>query len=263
MKYEVLQVLANIADLTQPTDLTGTVIHADKPIMVFGGSAGAEVPAGTPYADHIEHVMFPISSWGKTYAVARAPRHHESDYVRLLAYKDDTHVVLTPGPSGNPTDEIDLDAGQAVEVKTKIDFMVEASEAIMVGQFLAGQAETELPQAGGDPAFFLVSPVEQFRDSYVVLTPDGFRHNRLVLVAKAGATEITVDGRVLPLASFSTIAPITDKTYQVFRLELDPGTHLVRSAGGVPVGIVIYGYDEAVSYAYTGGLSLAQINVVN
>ena len=261
-RYEVLQVLANITTLDNTTDLTGTVIHASKPVMVFGGSAGAEVPAGIKYADHIEHVMFPVSAWGKTYAVARAPRFQESDYVRILAYKDGTHVTLTPGPSGNPVDEMDILAGQAIEVASTIDFMIEATEAIMVGQFLAGQQATGLPQQGGDPAFFLIGPVEQFRTSYVFLTPDGFRHNRLVLVARQGATNIQVDGRELPLGAFTTIAPLPDKTYEVFRLELDPGTHLVQSAGDHPVGIVIYGYDEAVSYAYTGGLSLAQITVM-
>jgi hypothetical protein len=262
-RYDALQVLATIDnnDLTRATDLTGTAITADKPIMVFGGSAGAEVPAGTQYADHIEHVMFPVSAWGKVYAVARAPRGVEPIYVRLLAYKDGTLVTMTPGPSGNPSDEVTLAAGMWIEVVSTTDFMIEATESIMVGQYLPGQGQTGLPEDGGDPAFFLLSPVEQFRTDYVFLTPDGFLHNRLVLVAKEGATSIQVDGRPLPLDHFSTIASIPDRSYEVFRLELTPGTHLVQSADSHPVGIIVYGYDEAVSYAYTGGLSLAQINL--
>jgi hypothetical protein len=262
-KYDVLQVLANIdnTNLNKASDLTGTMVKADKPIMVFGGSAGAEVPAGTKYADHIEEVMYPISAWGKTYAVAAAPRGVEPSFVRFLAYKDATEITMTPGPSGAPSDSITLLAGQWQEVSSRQDFMVVATESIMVGQFLAGQAQTGLYEDGGDPAFWLVSPVEQFRTDYVFLTPDGFLHNRLVLLAKAGATDIRVDGRTLPLDMFTLIADLPDAGYEVFRLELTPGTHLVQSAGSHPVGIVIYGYDEAVSYAYTGGLSLAQITI--
>jgi hypothetical protein len=262
-KYDVLQVLASIDNnnLNKASDLTGTAVTADKPIMVFGGSAGAEVPAGTKYADHLEEVMYPISAWGKTYAVAGAPRGSEASYVRFLAYKDGTQITLTPGPSGAPTDTISLAAGMWQEVSSARDFMVVSTESIMVGQFLAGQQQTGLPEDGGDPAFWLVSPVEQYRTDYVFLTPDGFLHNRLVLVAKAGATDIRVDGRQLPLNQFMLIADVPDATYEVFRLELTPGTHLVQSAGDHPVGIVIYGYDEAVSYAYTGGLSLAQITI--
>jgi hypothetical protein len=263
-KYDVLQVLAKYdnSDFSKPSDLSGTAITADKPIMVFGGSAGAEVPAGTKYADHLEEVMYPISAWGKTYAVAGAPRGIEPSFVRFLAYKDGTQITLTPGPSGAATDTVSLGAGQWREVSSMRDFMVVSTEAIMVGQYLSGQALTGLYEDGGDPAFWLVSPVEQYRTEYVFLTPDGFLHNRLVLVAKSGATEITIDGRSLPLNQFMLIADLgTDASYEVFRLELTPGTHLVQSQGQHPVGIVIYGYDEAVSYAYTGGLSLAQITI--
>jgi hypothetical protein len=263
-KYDVLQVVASIdnANLNKPSDLTGTAITADKPVMVFGGSAGAEVPAGTKYADHLEEVLYPISAWGKTYAVAGAPRGIEPAYVRFLAYRDGTQITLTPGPSGAATDTISLAAGMWQEVSSARDFMVVSNESIMVGQFLAGQQQTGLYEDGGDPAFWLVPPVEQFRTDYVFLTPDGFLHNRLVLVAKSGATDVKIDGRTLPLNQFMLIADMgTDASYEVFRLELTPGTHLVQSTGEHPVGIVVYGYDEAVSYAYTGGLSLAQITI--
>lgn len=263
-KYDVLQVLAAIdnTNLAKPSDLTGTAITADKPIMVFGGSAGAEVPAGNKYADHLEEVMYPISAWGKTYAVAGAPRGVEPSYVRFLAYKDGTAVTLTPDPAtGTGTKLVNLAAGVWEEVSSARDFMVTSNESILVGQYLAGQQQTGLLEDGGDPAFWLVSPVEQYRTEYVFLTPDGFLHNRLVLVAKAGATRIEVDGRELPLNHFTLIADMGADSYEVFRLELTPGTHLVRSEGTHPVGIVVYGYDEAVSYAYTGGLSLAQITI--
>jgi len=262
-KYDVLQVLANIDNnnLNKASDLSGTAVMADKPIMVFGGSAGAEVPAGTKYADHIEDVMFPISAWGKVYAVATAPRGKEPTFVRFLAYKNGTEIKMTPKPTEAGSDTLTLRAGQWEEVSSRQDFMVVANESIMVGQFLAGQQQTGLYEDGGDPAFWLVAPVEQYRTNYVFLTPDGFLHNRLVLVAKAGATDIRVDGRPLPLDAFTRIADLPDAAYDVFRLELTPGTHLVQSAESIPVGIVAYGYDEAVSYAYTGGLSLAQITI--
>jgi hypothetical protein len=41
-------------------------------------------------------------------------------------------------------------------------------------------------------------------------------------------------------------------------LRMNDGPHLIESRSGLPVGIMVYAYDDYVSYAYPGGLDLTK-----
>ncbi len=48
-------------------------------------------------------------------------------------------------------------------------------------------------------------------------------------------------------------------TYSVYRHRITKaGAHTITSSE--PAGVIVYGYDQYVSYGYTGGLDLAKIN---
>ena len=64
MADDVLQV-ATAAD----GDLTGTLIHADKPVQVFGGHKCTQIPDGTTACDRLEEQMLPIETLSKQYIV--------------------------------------------------------------------------------------------------------------------------------------------------------------------------------------------------
>ncbi len=109
-------------------------------------------------------------------------------------------------------------------------------------------------EAIGDPDLILVAPKEQWRQSYVFLTPDSYQHDYVNITAPKGAT-VTLDGKVLGQGDFAPVQGTSE--YVVHVTELSDGVHTVSSdSEQMPIAIIVYGYDDDVSYGYVGGLGL-------
>ncbi|MCC6619905.1 MAG: IgGFc-binding protein [Deltaproteobacteria bacterium] len=280
-------------------DLTGSRIIADKRVAVFGGSEAANAPntarcididpvteegvcewdkttkcrtlldcvnAGfnTCCADHLEHQLLPLKIWGSSHVATKSwDRGLEKDIYRIMAGDDNTRVVLVP-PLPGVSIPI-LQRGEFFEFESASNFEIHAQDQkpIMVGQFLAAQ-DAPNPNVGGvasagdagtgDPAFFLVIPVEQYRTDFVILVPAEYAENYINVIAPTGA-EVRIDGEDIPPGLFTIIG---SGSYSVYRTRLaDPGAHTIISSE--PAGVIVYGWDQYVSYAYTGGLDLEEI----
>jgi len=280
-------------------DLTGSRILADKRVAVFGGSEAANAPntarcididpvteqgvcewdkkttcrtlldcvnAGfnTCCADHLEHQLLPLKIWGSSHVATKSwDRGLEKDIYRIMAGEDNTRVVLVP-PLPGVSIPI-LQRGQYFEFESASNFEIHAQnqKPIMVGQFLAAQDAPD-PNVGGvasagdagtgDPAFFLVIPVEQYRTDFVILVPAEYAENYLNVTAPTGAA-VSIDGEEIPPGLFTIIG---SGEYSVYRTRLaDPGAHTIISSE--PAGVIVYGWDQYVSYGYTGGLDLEEI----
>ncbi len=295
--YEV----ANLETGSFNADFTGSYIRASKPVAVFSGSEASDVPFFPSLtvrrccADHLEHQLLPESAAGTQYVAARMPPRtpavlaaggqvsivDEPEYFRILALYDDTEVHTTLAP---PDDQIFLDRGEFVTLETHCDFLVRASQPIVLGQFVAGQATTGIPAdlPGGDPSFVILSPVEQWRSKYVFLTPDKYAFDFIVVVAPAGS-RVTLDG--LPLADLCERSgpdcgpSVEGPQYDIWRCQLsfpeiveglpppdnvrpgnqNDGYHILEADRKVE--LLVYGFDKHVSYAYAGGMDVRRINV--
>src|SRR5439155_4362871 len=53
-----------VLQFTQPMELTGSPILADKPITVFAGHPCADVPMSAPWCDHAEQQIPPVQALG-------------------------------------------------------------------------------------------------------------------------------------------------------------------------------------------------------
>lgn len=279
-------------------DLTGTRIVSDKRVAVFGGSEAANAPntarcididpitevgvcewdkrttcrslldcvnAGfnTCCADHLEQQMFPVKTWGASYIASKTwDRGLERDIYRIMSGADNTRIVLVP-PQPGITIPV-LNRGEHFEFESANNFEIHAQDAkpILVGQFLAAQDAPD-PNVGGvgtagdagtgDPAFMLLVPLEQYRTDFVVLTPAEYETNYLNVTVPTGSS-VQIDGEDIPAGYFTIIG---SGQYSVYRQRLTPGPHTIRSSE--PAGVIVYGYDQYVSYAYTGGLDLEEI----
>jgi hypothetical protein len=270
-------------------DLTGSSIVASKPVAVFGGHTCAFVPFANPACDHLESQLFPLETWGNRFVAAplkrRGPegtRSREGTYWKFLAIRDDTEIrtgfnleppnALPPADEGvtncrdlaaDPTTgKFVLDRGQTCEFGTRDMFVVEATNPITMGAFLSGQnSVTDDAQFGdraGDPAFFMVPPEEQYRTDYAFLTPATYFVSYVTAVIRPG-TLLTLDGELVDLESPGVdVGQTPDGQWQRLHIEVEPGPHTI--AAPLPFGIVVYGYDDYVSYAYTGGLDLTKLN---
>jgi hypothetical protein len=279
-------------------DFTGTVISASKPVVVFPGSEASDVPTYEDRenltdrqccADHLEEQMVPIDRNGRRYVAAVTPSrteavklaggdvtvaHQEKEYFKITGLYDDT-VARTTLPT--PDDFFDLDRGKSVVIESKVDFVVTADKPVAFGQFVASQNATgisfDLP--GGDPAYILVPAVEQWRSGYIFLTPALYAFDFIMIVHPPSAA-VQLDGASFPPTCDTTPVPGAESEFLVTRCQLsfpeivegtppdniqpgdqDDGVHEILS--DLPVGVVVYGFDNYVSYGYAAGTDLRTI----
>jgi hypothetical protein len=297
-QFDVLQIQTD----RPGADPTGSRVVSDKRVAVFGGSEAANAPntarcvdinevtglgvcewdkrtqcrtltdcvnAGfnTCCADHLEQQLFPLKTWGSRFVATKTwDRGKESDIWRLMAGADNTRIVLVP-PQAGVTIPV-LNRGEHFEFESRGNFEVLASDnkPIMLAQFLAAQ-DAPGPNVGGvgsgddagigDPAFMLQIPVEQYRNDFVILTPAEYAESYINVTLPTGAT-LEIDDEPIDASEFTLIG---SGQYSVYRRALDPGTHTIRASE--PSGVIVYGWDQYVSYAYTGGLNLTEIRREN
>ena len=105
----------------------------------------------------------------------------------------------------------------------------------------------------GDPAMILSVPAEQYRKEYVFLTPNSYLEDYVSIIAPLGAS-VVLDNETIPSNRFS---PVGSSGYAVHRRPVGDGAHVLTAAE--PVGLIVYGYDDDVSYGYPGGLGLEEL----
>lgn len=260
---ETLPFSGEICDLFQTCredqhDLTGTRIAADRPVAVFGGHVCAYVPTSAQACDHLEEMMPPIQSWGRSYV--SAPMGDGSlngvNVVRVVPAFEATTVTVTPPQSGVSGGT--LSPGQYLEFEATTPFQVTGTSAIQVSQYLRGQFATRPESARGDPALTVLVPAEQYRSDYTFILPSSYNpgtngQNHLLVVRPPGVA-LTLDGAPVT-ASWQ---PIGGREIAV--IPLAGGTHTIT--GTEPFGLVAYGLGSFTSYATPAGLNLTPITIL-
>ena len=216
----------------------------------------------------------------------------ETEWLRIVAVAAGTTTVTTTLPP--PDDRFTLEQGAGLILPVTGDFLMSTVDRkpLAVLQVLPSQQALGIPSyyPGGDPAIIAVPPIEQYRQDYVFLTPDQYAFDFVVITADR-ATEVRLDGERIDAASDSRKCTVSDAdgiarvpgdppaSKVVYRCQLsfpdiqlscdpsdeaclagiqegvqDDGVHRVLADG--EVGVVVYGFDAFVSYAYAAGLDL-------
>jgi len=282
-RYDVLNIETDEAG----ADLTGSIVLASKDVAVFGGSQAANAPNtatclpegvcewdgetpcetlldciefNTCCADHLEQQMFPVKTWGTNFVATQTEeRGAAKDIWRILAAEDGTQVKTVPSQGLIPV----LDRGEWHEFESNEHFMIEAKKPIMVGQFLAAEDAPDPNFDGvgpndaniGDPAFMLAVPMEQYREDYVILAPNAYEQDHINITAPH-VSNVFLDGDPIPNAEWEPVSV----SHRVARLSISDGEHVVES--DQKIGVVVYGFDKYVSYAYPGGLDLKDLGLL-
>ena len=240
------------------SDLSGSLVSADRPVQVITGVSCVRIPEGVDACDHIEESVFPAETLGQNYIVSRptGPNGQAVGHeVILYGNFDGTSLSYPNGqPPGAPSS---LSAGQVVNLGiVTTDFQVVGDNAFGVGSFEQGGSVVD-PNGGieqkGDPAHSMATALEQFRKKYVFLAPTDYDVNYVDIVRPATAT-LTLDGQ--PVSGAAT--PLGE--YVIERVQLGSstgGVHVLE--GDVPFGIQVTGYGSYTSYYYPGGLNLGEI----
>ena len=246
--YQVNLDALEVYQLAGP-DLTGTLIDSNKPISVFSGNQCANVPSRSSFCDHLVEQMPPVETWGQTILTIPLATRLNGDTFRILADEDGTIVSII----GIESEVIDLDSGEFAERILQGNNRIVANKPILVAQFSNG---TSFDNVTSDPFMMLVPPSEQFLRSYTFATPgSGFSINFVNIVAEtvdAVTEQVILNGLPVSAAEFQ---PIAASDFSVASLPLAIGKHTITSSS--PSGIYVYGFANADSYGYPGGLGFA------
>lgn len=229
-----------------PADLTGTIVVADQPIAVFGSHQCANIPSGSYFfCNYIVEQMFPVTMWGSSFATVPLKTRLNGDTFRILALFNGTTVqtngVAVPGL---------LNQGRFAEIRLAGNTSITSDKPIMVAQY-ANSSDFDMV-ANSDPFMVVIPPTSAYATSYVVETPTtGFTGNYLNVVAPTAAVgQVVLDNVAIPAGLFSLIP---GSGYSGAQVAVGIGPHTLHTSNGLPFGVVVYGWAQYDSYAYSGG----------
>ncbi len=255
-------------------DLTGSTVHSDKPVTVFFGVDLSMIISNPSdedscCAEHIEQQILPSEAMGNKFVVSHSAKRSsgfpEPDMYRIIAYAPGTQVT-TSLPV--PNDSFVLGAGEYREIFSTTGFVVDSSGPLHVAQFLV--VGSEVSPSIGDSSLLYVPAVDQRRGLFIFTTGKGFASNWAVISMPEGVG-VTIDNTDVKTNS-NCNGPRIDgdlegTTYEEWTCKIQDGVHTVHSGStpektGEPIGVYVYGYYNAGSYAYPAGSDLREINDV-
>jgi hypothetical protein len=290
-------------------DFTGSTIETDGPVVVFSGSEASDAPYFADLthrhccADHLEEQLDPVRTAGRSYVATISPNRARAlagagakievapqpEYFRLIAATDAGARVTTTLTGDYARFELPNKAS-FIDIEASEHFALQSDAPVMLAAISPSQDAAGIPSRlpGGDPSLLIVPPIEQFRSTYVFLTPDKYAFDFVRVIARADAS-ILFDGEALDALDGCETLPITlpdglgtapdsvgelAQSWVVHSCQLsfpriDPdqsapasvslglqndGVH--RIVASSPVGVLVDGFDSFVSYAYAAGTEL-------
>lgn len=275
-RYETIRIVPSVEPLEDPNDIalyqtldmSGTLIHSDKPIWVTGANRSAGIPfaeaGGT--GDQIQETLFPLQHWGRDYVLPAAIRRpwEATDDKAKEVYAEPTYYRVFAGAPGvtiesspaHPDFPVTLDAvGDFLEFETAPGehLTLSASTAFLPVQYLRSRnvgSILDLPDTGyGDSAMVQMVPTEQYLSKYVFATGIDFYYNFLQFTRVASDDELRVissdSGNITTLCNsgcdfeFETVGD-----YQVASIPIPEGTFTAES--DTPFGLIQTGHARGV-----------------
>ncbi|MBK8911580.1 MAG: choice-of-anchor D domain-containing protein [Chlorobi bacterium] len=246
------------------TDITGSRITSDKPVVVFSGHAGAFLPEGIGGAQNsmIEQ-MLPVADWGRRFYARPLPGQTRGFY-KVVAAQAGTVVRRNGLPIAT------LGAGQTHTFMFEEPVIIEGSLPIMAAQFTT-HFTADSAQPNSDPSMMLLNSVDLFSTNYQWMTPYllpryflranpkggpdpdtvfvPFAHYLMVTAPKIGRTSVRLDGNPIDFDGYGL--PHGDGKNVTAIVKIQPGVHQVSST--VPVNAQAFGYSHYDAYSSPAG----------
>lgn len=259
---ETFRVTLNRGDVYQiagtrasKSDLTGTLIRANKKIAVFGGHQCSYVPNVIPEiiaCNHLAEQLPPVHSWGKHFYIGKFKFRTKYTY-RVLAHYPETKVFE------NTNLVAILKSGQYFEQTTDKDVQITADKPVLVAQYSQGFKNGD---SIGDPMMLLISPTQQFLRKYRFATPvsGDWEHIVNIVVPTEAIKTIQLNGKPIDTTEFK---PFGLSRYSIAYLSVPYGSHIIE--GALPFGMYSYGFGKGMdafdAYGTMGGQSFMEYEI--
>lgn len=269
---EVYLVQAQISSMDgYRNDLTGTRIVSTKPVALFGGHQRTILPVEEDALfsrDCLIEQMPPLTTWGKhtlltPYFQAVNSTAIGSDIYRILAAEDSTDVFF------NGIKLTTLKKGGVYQGDLNTAAEITSPKPILVIQYKKTSGDNVAgsgTQQYGDPFMMILPPAEQFLSFYRFINAEGYDNQNpsgvykdyqfaTVISPKSVQASVKFDGILVNQSLFKNIGT---SDYSYAQIRTFSGAHTVEADSGV--GLLVYGYGQANSYGYVGGMGYRPIN---
>ena len=258
------------SEIDNGNDLTGTIVNADKNIVLIGGQLRAKAPIERDgeSRDHLISQNIPIDKWGKSaFSIPFVQRGSNSsrlgkDIIRVISAKDNTEIFV------NGVSTIILDKGQFYDIFENKALNISSNNSISVVQYKKSLFSDNFELS--DPFMMIIPPKEQYLKKYKTISPSttetqrrwwGFEENTVftehyinIVIENEFINTLKING---VLVTNQTWNNVPNSTYSYAQIRVSPGTKLVEA--DTTFGITSYGYGLANSYGYVGGLGLKNL----
>ncbi len=245
-------------------DMSGTIVQANQPVGVFGGSQLAEIPSGTPYPEHVEDMMPPVRTWGETYYATswnQSPGRENHEFARYLFISSQPNQTIYRHDfsTGDHTECVITNQYGTYWDEFQYGQKFTSNAPFLVVSYINSSTYPDGTGGLGNPAECIINPKDHYSRTVVceVPTPVGnivpYNSYANLICRDSDARYTIFDGNgILGLGA----EPIDD-TFEVFIVNIGPGTHTVvqdttRDPNAAGAGLYIYGYGSDESYAWTG-----------
>ncbi len=230
------------------SDLSGTIVIANTPVSVISGVSTSRISS---HYNLLEALLLPVSMWEYQYLLATVGKidKTQGDIFRIFAYDNNTVVKTAYWTKV-------LSTGEYAELILGKDLasFVNCSKPCQVAQYIMTE------KIGGkyaEPSMIVLPSVNQFLSYYRVVLPYGSEyHDSITIVIQNQHIEgLYISGIKLNDLHWKKING-TQYVWTVVSFS-DPNTVTVyHSSTAVKFGLLVFGWNNYVSYAYSGGFSL-------
>ncbi|MCX6155111.1 MAG: T9SS type A sorting domain-containing protein [Candidatus Kapabacteria bacterium] len=264
-KGDVYLVQALIDNIDNNRDLTGSRVTSSSPVAVFSGHQRATIPVfnngSQPSRDCLIEQLPPTITWGKNafltpFAQSKNEVKSYTDLYRIIACIDNTKIYI---------DSVlvqTLNAGKFIEGKLDAPHSVYSNKAILVGQYKKTADFGGGASKFGDPFFSISPPREQFMNFYRIINTQTQENGGNIYQEQYIQIVIHQDHTSSLMFDGSGVAakylPIPKSPYVYVNITSKDGVHEITA--DTSFGICVYGFGNANSYGYIGGMSFTPIN---
>lgn len=259
----MLQTLISSDPNLQNLDLSGSSITSSKPVAVFAGHQRATLPIissinpGSSSRDHLFEQMIPSTLWGRAYLITpfRQPissvrTQGMEDLYRVVAGEDNTILYR------NNSQLAVLNKGQIYEAPLTSAFQLTSNNRVMVALYkrthtINGSGTNNI----GDPFMMIIPPQRQYLNNYrfqncfVPNQRGTFVEQNFTIITVNTNRDFMLDGNKLT----PNWQPIEGTCYVFAHIATTSGAHTISSPENF--ALYVYGYGEANSYGYVGGMA--------
>ena len=244
------------------SDLTASKIISDQPLTVLSGHEAAQIPSNTYDADPTSTQVMPTVTWGKTFLLTPHSGQVAQNF-RMIAYLDDTVVVLNCGYNSVNTYTINADSWQDFYTQGTTYCSIESTKPIYLSQL--GVSDSYNGGSYGDPCVNTIAPIEQFTNTIQFTTLSASLHYYSLVMPNDEYfnNQILYDG-VLQSKSWNTIYYNNGSVAGYGLTATASGSHtLAHPNQNGKLFVSVFGWTRYGGYCYDSGMGLDAVNSLN